>query len=178
MLAQMTLGSTYLLHDFPVSTLQVMETVMEDVLKYDPLEVGRFEHQIGISWGSFLPLLFLYEPPHNPSTSKSDNHDLSKLSRLATDVLLHSFQSTVWREEHIEVLIDEGLLDYVIMLPWFVPPCSKDRAIIMVREITEIHQIQPPSLCTLCKGSVAKMRLGLNIFMDMSSISDVLSQIL
>ena len=107
------------------SIFKIFQKVMEDGLKCSPYDVGICESKTGITWGSILPSLFLYKPAYNPSTSKSDNHDLSKLTQLATDMPLHCLQSTVWREEHIKVLIYEGLLDYLIMLPWFVPPCSK-----------------------------------------------------
>ena len=57
----MMLDSTHLLRDFPHSTLKIISVLMEEVLKYNPKEIKEFEKENGISWGSFLQILSLYE---------------------------------------------------------------------------------------------------------------------
>ena len=172
----MVLGSTYLLQDFPEPTLQSMIELMKEVCTYDPRDIKIWEDDIGMSWTSFQNLLFLYEAdvsscvmPRYPS--------INQVCSLATEVLLRYFQCTLGTKESIEVANKEGLLEYFIMLPWIVPAVHQEQAKCVVREISSVHQIQPPSLSSLSRAKVAKMKLGLKKLEGINAISQLLSDL-
>ncbi len=170
MLSQLVLGSPFGLQSFCHSTILKMITLLVDILKVDSNRIGRFEKRAGITWGSFLPLVYMYEPKPNFSEFSENSKDISQLHHLSLDFILYTLESTLWRKDHVDVLIKEQLLDYVIMLPWFVPPQSKHRSIAVVHEVTKFCQIQPPSLLTICKGKLSKETLGLQKILHIKSV--------
>ena len=66
---------------------------------------------------------------------------------MSIKTLLNFLESRIWRKEHLYFSIEEELLDFVVMAPWFVPSCSEER--------------EPPSLTNICKAKVAKLKVGL-----------------
>ena len=177
-MAQMILGSPQVVHNFQKSILQKLETLLVEVQQLDPLEIGKLECDEGITWGSFVPLMYLYEPYLGiKNSTKMDNH-LESLYHLSINILLNCLESTMWRKEHVQVLIKEELLDFVVMAPWFVPSCSQERAHRMVHELTKVQSLQPPSLTTICKAKVAKLKVGLISKTDaIKSVSQMCSEL-
>ena len=107
-MAQLILGSPQLLHGFNESTLHKLETILEEVLKLDPSEIGKLECDKNITWRSFAPFMYLYEPYKRfNSPGKADNKCLLSLFHLSIDILLNSLDSAVWRNEHVQVLNEE-----------------------------------------------------------------------
>ena len=178
-MAQLILGSPQLLHGFQESTLHKLETILEKVLKLDPSEIGKLECDENVTWGSFAPLMYLYEPYISfNSLGKADNKRLLSLSHLSIDILLNSLESAVWRKEDVQVLNQEELLDFVVMARWFVPFCSQERARQVVHQLTRVQSLQPPSLSTICKANIAKMKVGLISKTDtIKSVSQMYSEI-
>ena len=156
----MILGSPQLLHKFQMSTIQKLERFLIETLKWDPSDIGRVEFKQGVLWRSFV-LVYLYEPYlsfNNPT--KMDNYWKS-LYFLSINTLLNYLESTMWQKGHVQFLIDEELLDFVVMAPWFVPSCSQERAHRVVHQLTKVQSLQPPALTNICKAKVAKFRFGL-----------------
>ena len=178
-MAQMILGSPQLLRNFKISTLQKMETLLENVLKWDPSDIGKLECEQGVEWGSFAPLMYLYEPDITFNKSREVDKHLESLYHYSIDIILSSLESTVWRKEHVQVLVQEELLDFVIMAPWFMPSCSQERACHMVHLLTQVQNLQPPSLGTICKANIAKLKVGLIGKMDtIKSLPQIYSDLL
>ena len=172
----MVLGSTHLLQIFPEATLHGMIALMNEICTYDPKHIKKYELDNIITWNSFQHLLFLYEPDIS-SCGTSQNPSINQVCLLSVNVLLHSFQCTLEKEKNVEVASEEGLIEYFVMLPWTVPSTLQEQAKCVVREIAKHHQIQPPSLCSLSKAKLAKMKWGLKKFQDMDSISQLLSDL-
>ena len=131
-----------------------------ETLKCDPSDIGRVEFKQVVLWRSFV-LEYLYEPYlsfNNPT--KFDKY-LESLYHLSINTLLNSLESMMWRKGHVQFLIEEELLDFVVMAPWFVPFCSQERAHRVVHQLTKFQSLQPPSLINICKAKVAKLRVGL-----------------
>ena len=173
--AQMVAGTEVLIDTFPQDTLQELRSMMNEVSTCNSEDIRIYERQNGFEWDSFLSLQYLYEPKHQP-TSKSTSSVILQLSKLATDILLLSFETTIWKVEHVEVLVEQDLLEYLIMLPWSVPLCSRERARTVVTNVAKIRQIQPPSLSSISKAKLAKMKWGLKKLRDIKSISYLMSQ--
>jgi len=177
--AQMILGSPQLLLKFQNSILLKLEALLRDILKWNPSEIGQLECEENVTWGSFAPLMYLYEPCIHFNETEDLNKPMEELYHFSIDTLLHSLQSTVWRKEHVEVLIEEELLDFVVMAPWFMPSNSQERASRVVHQLTKVQSLQPPSLSIICKAKVAKMKLGLIGVTDkVKSLSQIYSELL
>ena len=169
----MILGSQHFLHVFQKSTLQKIETLLANVLKWDPLDIRLQEHEKSISWGSFEPLMYLYEPYIN-----FGDKNLESLYHLSIDILLNFAEVTVWEKEQVQVLMEQELLDFVVMAPWFVPSCSQERACRVVHQLTKLQSLQPPSLGSICKAKIARLKVGLISKTDtIKSFSQIYSEL-
>ena len=146
-------------------------SLMESVCSFDPVDIRNYEIKEGLVWGTFIPYIsYLYDPV---KTYSSDM--LALLYYLSTSVLLHALQNALGRETHVKILIDEGLLEYVVALPWHVPIRCRAQAIAVLKEVSKFVQIRPPSLCSLAKAKLAKSMTGLKKVLGMRSLSDFLS---
>ena len=156
----MILGSPQLLNKFQMSNLQKLEELLIETLKWDPSDIGRVEFKQGLLWRSFV-LVYLYEPYLSFNNSTKMDKYLESLYHLSINTLLNSLESTMWQKGHVQFLIEEELLDFVVMAPWFVPSGSQERAHRVVHQLTKVQSLQPPSLTNICKAKVAKLRVGL-----------------
>ena len=163
-LAQIALASPHL---FPGDLLPQVVAIMEKILHTAPPSVVRkYEEQEGLLWGTFLPYIKLL---YLPDTSRSD-----EVHVCSVNILVHALQNALGRPIHRDVLIKEGLLEYVICLPWHVPQLSRENAKAMIMELAGYIQLQPPSLCILAKTKLAKMNFGLEKLLSVSSVAEIL----
>ena len=184
-LAQIGLGSPYLLLDhIPFHLLQQILDLMSDTLgTVSPAELREYESEEKFDWGIFRPSFnYLYKPsPIEAVNTKEASVDVGdksmirdKLHISCCNVILHGLEFALGREIHLEVLIKEGLLDYVMCLPAVLPGECQPRARSLVNELGKHRQLQPPSLCTLAKAHIAKTFCGLQPVMEMKSIGEFL----
>ena len=156
-----------------------MSNLLETV---PPADLRRYEEKVRVVWGTFLPFVqFLYKPATNikQDTKKSVEFNNTDDQRCnvhiyCCNVLLHGLENTLGRQLHLEVLLNEGLLDYTMCLPAVLPEECQPRARSLVNELGKHRQLQPPSLCTLAKAHIAKTFCGLQPVMEMNSIGDFL----
>lgn len=186
-LAQIGLGSPELLYKSITLKLQrqifhLMSTVLGAA---SPAELSRYEEKEGLVWGTFLPYMrFLYNPRtvfDNPANNRS-NADLDTMDTedtfrtdlhiLCCNILLHGLENALGREIHFQILIREGLLDYLMCLPAILPEGCKPRARSLVSKLGKHRQLQPASLCTLAKAHIAKSFCGLDTVMEMHLIGE------
>lgn len=174
-LAQMVLGSSNYLTDFSESLLEKIIALMESVCAYSPADIRAYELKEGLVWGTFLPYMrYLYDPVRMPSVPEQSVLDLiSKLHCLSTNILLHALQNALGRDIHVDILVKESLLDYVITLSWYVPESCIDIARNVLKEVGKLTVIKPPSLCSLAKAKLAKESTGLKKVIEMRSVSDL-----
>ena len=152
---------------------------MSDMLETaSPAEIRQYEEKEGLVWGTFLPYLqYLYKPSIciNITAEDSDKVDNgAKLYISCCNVLLYGLENALGRELHLEILLQEGLLDYTMCLPAVLPVECKPRARSLVNELGKHRQLQPPSLYTLAKAHIAKTFCGLQPVMEMNSIGEFL----
>ena len=153
------------------SLLIKIMSLMESVCAVDPVDVRAYEIKEGLVWGTFLPYItYLYDPKRLLSSEL-----LVKLHQLSTSVLLHALKNALGRDAHVKILLDEGLLEYVVALPWHVPESCRTLAMGIRKEVSKFVQIRPPSLCSLAKAKLAKSSTGLKRVLDMRSVSDLFS---
>ncbi len=134
--------------------------------------------QEGLVWGTFLPYIqYLYDPTDVPISTNDEQLLclISELSDISVKVLLHALHNALGRESHVKILIEEGLMDYLVALMWHVSGSSRVLLRECLKDISKVTVIKPPSLCSLAKAKLARDSLGLKRVMDMTSVSDLLS---
>ena len=177
-LAQMICGSSSLLQNFPLLLLEKMAMIMQQAREGDACKIRQYEESCAFYWGTFLPCLeYLYEPYIQLSkysdSCKSSLLLIESLRIFSVDVLLQYLLNSLGRSIHVEIIIQENLVDFVTCLLWIVPAGSKGRARRILSELAKFQQIQPPSLVSITKAYLAKAKWGLKRLMDINSISEL-----
>ena len=174
-LAHVGLGSPHLLYSIPNHLLQQILNLMSEVLEgASPAEIRQYDSAV---WSTFLPYLqYLYKSSiiTEENSEPESNNVETKLYISCCDVLLHGLETTLGKDSHLEVLLQEGLLDYTMCLPAVLPVECQPRARSLVNELSKHRQLQPPSLCTSAKAHIAKTFCGLQPVMEMNSIGEFL----
>jgi hypothetical protein len=155
--------------------LDLMSSLLETV---PPADLRRYEEKVRVVWGTFLPFIqFLYQPVTKKGLELSDrvsNEMRHNVHIHCCNVLLHGLENALGRQLHLEILVKEGLLAYILCLPAVLPGECQPRARSLVNELGKHRQLQPPSLCTLAKAHIAKTFCGLQPVMEMNSIREFL----
>ncbi len=173
----MICGSPEFMLGLPLHSLRSMTSLMKKVLTYDPVTIRNYEINQGLVWGTFLPYMtFLYTPSSVDFNRASENSSLIiDLHSCAFDILLHCLENALGRKEHVDILIEEELVDFMVVLTWTFSSDSHKRALNIYKEVSNFHQIQPPSLSSIAKAELAKYKYGLKKMRNMKSISHLFS---
>lgn len=151
---------------------------MKQACEVDHVKVQQYEDNNGIVWGTFQHCVeCLYEPHcmvfNAASADASRASIIESLQNHAIDVLLQHLLNSLGRREHVEVVVAEDIFDYITLLPWILPHNLREKAWCVYGELTKFRQIQPSSLATLTKASLAKTTWGLQRLISMNAISDL-----
>ncbi len=95
---------------------------------------------------------------------------------LSLQTILMSLQNMLGRENHIKILLSEGLEDFITCSPSYVPESLKPQAKEMVQIMRSGMQLQPPKLVNLAKAKLAKMYFGLESAMN-TTVGDLISTV-
>lgn len=166
--AQLVLVSPVLM--LPHVLQNIIGRMEEFVQSTTPLQLKEYEEQRRFSWSVFFPyvrLAYIPNTPHNGELTHCAGCTipgalLSKAQHLALEIVLYWLRNTLAREMHQELFIREGLLDYIICIPWHVPASLKDSAKALVCSISTQVITAPPRLASLAKAKLAKMHFGLD----------------
>ena len=170
--AQIVCGSSHLLQSLPQSTLERMKALICEVCAVDPSVIRKYETEQEFYWETFVDCIqYLYVPTQSAG-DLTPSSLIKELRHHSFDMLLHYLQNTLGRSIHVEIIIKENLLDYITALPWIVPVCFKERANCVLKEILNFQPIQPPSLSSIAKASLAKSKFGLRNLMEATTISE------
>ena len=143
-------------------------------------EIRTYESDRGTIWATLLPYVKQAYLPNTLTslTSSRPNIDLpllSELEVLSLKIVLFFIHSKVSIPMYHDLLLKEDLLDFVVCLPWHVPPSCYPEAVNLTSELcTCMPSIVPPRLCNLAKAQLAKLHLGLEQVKKMS-VSEIAS---
>ena len=119
-------------------------------------------------WQTFMPYVKL---AFIPDTVEPLTNDFRTMQSLSLQLTIFSLQNMLGRSKHREVLLQEQLLDYVVCMPWFVPQHLRQQAkdlVLMLATFPEVN-MQPPSLLSITKASLARAHLGLEKVVKLSA---------
>lgn len=102
--------------------------------------------------------------------------DLNMLAVHCIEMGVFSMQNVLYDEEIRDVLVHEGLVDYIVCMPWNVPQESRvqQRTKELVAFLSQHMQLQPPSLVSVTKARLASLHFGLDRVLNTLSIHHLL----
>ena len=153
----------------PRSVCKIINHHMSDFLEtttYEQTREAEIEHWY--VWQTFMPYVKLAFAPDTVNLLTSD---LQLMQTLSLKLTIYSLQNMLGRAKHREVLLQEGLLDYVVSMPWFVPGPLKQQARDLVQMLAAYPELnmQPPALLSISKACLAKAHLGLEKVVKLSA---------
>ena len=155
-----------------------------------PKQIRDHEVKNGYKWSTVIPFVKLaYYPRFNrefsmevhrdtASTNAQNNVtvDLNMLAVHCIEMGVFSMQNVLHDEEIRDVLVHEGLVDYIVCMSWNVPQESRvqQRAKELVAFLSQHMQLQPPSLVSVTKARLASLHFGLDRVLNTLSIHHLL----
>ena len=177
-LAKVILVSSQLLswlQDMSVMRMKILLTIKrlttEDILH----DIKMYEDEAGYLWYTLVPnVTVLFQP-----LLRGGDSELCVLQTAAQNLFVSSLTVILGRKNHMQVLFEEGLVDFVVCLPWYTTGVVQERAmelVCMIRRSPDI-QYQPPSLLNISKAAVSVCYCGLDDVMSLS-VPELASKIL
>ena len=149
------------------SSLSLTGTIMGDIadmLQKETLEkILEYEEELGYNWCTLKPNISVLWRP-------SCYDILPGLQIYCQELIVASLHIILSSQNHREVLVQEGLLDYVISLPWHTSGSVQQRAeelVAMIQQASDVN-VQPPSLLNMTKATVTKYYCGMDKVLELS----------
>ena len=171
-LSQMVLVSPLLIQNN--EHLDKIRTFITDYLhKADPKKITQYEIKYSYMWATLLPYIKLAYLPSTPC-----NEPMLLLQDMGLQTILIALHGMLNRAVRREVLVKEGLVDFLICMPWYTTGPAKERARAVVRMVQQAPdmKLQPPSLLNMAKACVAKHYVGLPTVVQLS-VPDILQHV-
>ena len=174
--AQLATSSPHLLR--PEQTTKLYNCMNKFLSEADYGELWEEEVENGYIWSTTAPFVklayFPYANPNHACSSATHVHTLTdrqssdvetvrKLQELCVEAGIFNLQNILSGAPAREILVEEGLVEYVICLPWCTLPGSRahERARVLVSALRHEMQLRPPRLGTLARAKLAAWHFGL-----------------
>ena len=163
-------------HSFSTKNMSQIRDCMTKFLAEAKIEdIRKYEDDRGTLWATLLPYVKQAYLPSQLTGLGSGPELLLEVQTLGLKVILFFLHSLVSTPLYHTLLIKEDLLDFVVSLPWHVPPSCRPEATALTSELcTSMPSVTPPRLCNLAKARLAKICLGLEQVLKMS-VSEIAS---
>ena len=161
-LAQIVLGSLPLDAD---KEERIDSFLTNFVKKAQPSQLAQTEADSSYLWATILPYVKLvYLPNSRPDTVL--------IQSVALQVIIMALHIMLDREVHRDVLIREGLMDYITCMPWYTTGAAEQRARALVRMVQQAPDVdlQPPSLLNMTKAVLSKNGLQTVVHLSVPEI--------
>ena len=125
------------------------------------------EIRLGYGCSILIPYVKLAYIPNAP---QGEGTSVGKLQLVSLQLAIFALQNWLGREDHRQILLKEGLLDFVICMPQYVPPSLRPQAEELVQMVVSSPNIPegPPKLLNFVKARLAKMHFGLEEILSLS----------
>jgi hypothetical protein len=145
-----------------------------------PDVIRVYEEEQECVWATLLPYIKLFYLPQrrNSGMGISDHErQMQELQHSSERMVLFFLHSKMNRQYSCDILVKEGLVDYVTALPWHVSVESKASAESVVSELGGHMRLQPPRLCSIVQAKLAKMHFGLESVVACDSPVDLIRSV-
>ena len=119
------------------------------VQEAQPSEIAKIDYYLESTLLPYVKLVYL---PDNSLFCGSD------VQSVALQTIIIALQILLARKVHRDVLIREGLMDYITCMPWYTTGAAEQRARALVRMVQQAPDIdlRPPSLLNMAKAFMSK----------------------
>ena len=130
-------------------------------------KIREEEISLGCNCSIFIPYVKL---AYVPNTPQGEGTSVGKLQLVSLQLAIFTLQNWLGREDHRQILLKEGLLDFVVCIPQYIPPSLRPQAEELVQMVVSSPDIPegPPKLLNLVKARLAKMHFGLEQVLSLS----------
>ena len=120
--------------------------------------INAFEEHYRVNWITVVPFMeMLYAPLVDQTEDVTDGAPFVTLCRVwGLRVALLALQAEMQRALLRELARKEGLVDYVVMLPWGMPPRWKDECSSVVRRFRSDSQLPVLRQCSIARAVLAR----------------------
>ena len=131
-----------------------------------PLEITKIDY---FYESTVLPYVKLVYLPDNSPFCGSD------VQSVALQTIIIALHIMLGREFHRDVLIREGLMDYITSMPWYTTGAAEQRARALVRMVQQAPDVdlQPPSLLNIAKAFISKNGLQTVVHLSVPEILQI-----
>ena len=171
--AQLTLESPNLVPSQFIDTVLILMNKFLSETQPDIIRI--YEQEQECVWATLLPYIKLFYLPH--LQIPGSDQQIQELQRSSERMVLFFLHSKMNRQYSCDILIKEGLVDYVTALPWHVSVESKASAESVVSELGAHMRLQPPRLCSTVQAKLAKMHFGLERVVASDSPVDLIRSV-
>ena len=139
----------------------------------NPGTLRKHRDQLGVYHFKLLSIVAIpYSPldPTHPHYTPTHNHALRQLKQLCVEFGVLRLHIELIGKHELSCVIENGLLDFVVCLPWIVEAGSRahSRACELLSFLRSEMVLQPPSLINLARAKLAVMHFGLSRIVNLS----------
>ena len=180
-LASMFLAQLFLMSPREISPhlyQPVLSFMEEFLLTPDYIEVMMQELKRTFVWTTFVPYVRLLYTCDEINCNPWEVELVSALKSCSLEIVILGLHSMLVRDNHRKVVIDEGLVDYLVCLPPHMPEALRPKSRDLVQLIFSQGDVtvQPPRLINLAKAKLAKMYFGLEYVLS-TPVSEIVNRI-
>lgn len=168
--------------------IKMKAAIKEFLESADYEKISEHEKRKGYIWSTVTHFVKLaYLPRNSPlwsfNTSSEENGDTAKesqeLGELCIEAGVFSLQNVLLSSDTRDILKAEGLVDYIVCMPWHLSPDTKAhmKACDLRQFLSSKMQLQPPSLVNLAKAKLAVSHCGLEKVIKARSLHDIVDNI-
>jgi len=171
----------------PPSLLPLLHTFTDRFLSTtDHQVIQQMEAKYEYIWSTIVPFVNLayfpyLNPKYIPTHFNSDERQTTKqLQLLCIEAGVFSLQNMLSGNQVREILVQEELVDYIVCMPWYIPPGSRaqKRAHELVSCLRQTMQLQPPRLVAMVRAKLAALHFGLEKVLRTISVHALLAEVL
>ena len=134
--------------------------------------IRTYEEEQSCVLATLLPYIKLFYMSQCPDLKIVPSQQ--ELHWASEQIILSFLHSKMSRQYSCDILIKEGLVDYITALPWHVSEESRDRAGALVSELSGHMRLK---LCSIVQAKLAKMHFGLEEVVASDSPVDLIRNI-
>lgn len=144
------------------------------MLSQDNMSNQKMEEPHRITGKSTVSSETVYDNSSNKTLMWNNEQKMEELQQTSERMILFFLHSKMSRQYSCDILMKEGLVDYITALPWHVSAESRTLAKTVVSELSGHMTLQPPKLCSIVQAKLARICFGLKRIVASNSPVDLI----
>ena len=160
-LARLVLLSLGVIPDqFHSKIVELLDTFLAKAKATGSSSIANAEQQLQCNWLTMVPFVDIFLVP-----LAGDNQyvSLPSITQTSLSVMMFALMIETSRKSNRELLIRQGLLDFIVSLPWSIPDRLREssKAVVAVFQ-KDLHYLPVPRLYSIAAASVRKQGMDIS----------------